>query len=161
MYKRILAPVDGSHTSTLGLEQAVRLAKNQGARLRIIHVVDESVLTQFPDVMTGTGDLINRLINDGRTVLKNAMTLAKRQGVKAESVMYENLFGFVAELVLKEVTKWRADIIVMGTHGRRGVTHMLLGSDAEAVVRSSLVPVLLVRGAPAAEKKRERKKRKP
>jgi len=94
-------------------------------------------------------------------VLKNAMTLAKRQGVKAESVMYENLFGFVAELVLKEATKWRADIIVMGTHGRRGVTHMLLGSDAEAVVRSSLVPVLLVRGAPAAEKKRERKKRKP
>ena len=161
MYKRILAPVDGSHTSTLGLEQAVRLAKNQGARLRIIHVVDESVLTQFPDVMTGTGDLINTLINDGRTVLKNAMTLAKRHGVKAESVMYENLIGFVAELVLKEATKWRADIIVMGTHGRRGVTHMLLGSDAEAVVRSSLVPVLLVRGAPAAEKKRERKKRKP
>jgi nucleotide-binding universal stress UspA family protein len=161
MYKRILAPVDGSHTSTLGLAQAVRLAKNQGARLRIIHVVDESVLTQFPDVMTGTGDLINRLINDGRTVLKNAMALAKRHGVKAESVMYENLIGFVAELVLKEATKWRADIIVMGTHGRRGVTHMLLGSDAEAVVRSSLVPVLLVRGAPAAEKKRESRKRKP
>lgn len=68
------------------------------------------------------------------------------EGVKAEAVMYENLSGRVADLILKEARKWRADIIVMGTHGRRGIGHALLGSDAEAVVRSSPAPVLLVRG---------------
>jgi nucleotide-binding universal stress UspA family protein len=61
----------------------------------------------------------------------------------------------VADLILKEAKKWPADIIVMGTHGRRGVTHMLLGSDAEAVVRSSLVPVLLVHGERKRVKKRK------
>jgi nucleotide-binding universal stress UspA family protein len=65
--------------------------------------------------------------------------------------MHENLGGRVAKLILDEAREWRADIIVMGTHGRREISHLLLGSDAEAVVRFSLVPVLLVRGKTAAK----------
>jgi nucleotide-binding universal stress UspA family protein len=72
-------------------------------------------------------------------------------------VMYENLTGRVADFILKEAQKWRADIIVMGTHGRRGINHVLLGSDAETVVKSSAVPVLLVR-APEAKRAAKRKK---
>jgi nucleotide-binding universal stress UspA family protein len=155
MYKRILTPVDGSHTSMLGLREAVKLARDQKARLRIIHVVDESVLVQFPDVMSGAAGLMDTFIKDGKKTLNNALTLAKRHGIRTEGVMYENLTGTVADLILKEAKKWPADIIVMGTHGRRGVTHMLLGSDAEAVVRSSLVPVLLVHGKRKRVKKRK------
>ena len=145
MYQRILVPVDGSHTATRGLQEAVELAKSQGAELRLMHVVDESVLTLNPEAIVGTGELVDDIVNAGKQALKNARALAERHGVKADTVMYENLTGRVAALVLEEAKKWHADLIVMGTHGRRGITHAVLGSDAETVVRSSPVPVLLVR----------------
>jgi nucleotide-binding universal stress UspA family protein len=156
MYKRILAPVDGSHTSTLGLEEAVRLAKDHRAKLRIVHVVDESVLTLNLETIDLLGNLSDGFVASGKKTLKNARALAGRHGVKAEGVMYENLTGRVADFILKEAQKWRADIIVMGTHGRRGINHALLGSDAETVVKSSAVPVLLVR-APASTRAAARK----
>lgn len=158
MYKRILAPVDGSHTSTRGLREAVQLAKAHRAKLRLLHVVDESVLTLGPEAVGG-GDFIDALIDAGKHTIRNARALAERHGVKAETTMYENLSGRVADLILDEARKWRADIIVMGTHGRRGLSHVLLGSDAETVVRSSAVPVLLVRGKPSARTRRRAIKR--
>lgn len=158
MYKRILAPVDGSHTSTAGLQEAVRLAKDHRAKLRLLHVVDESALTMSPEGMSGTDELISAFIAGGKTVLKNARAFADRHKVKAEAVMYENLTRRVADFILSEAQKWRADVIVMGTHGRRGISHVLLGSDAEAVVRSSPVPVLLVR-APEPKRKRARRRK--
>lgn len=154
MYKRILVPVDGSHTSTRGLREAVQLAKDHKARLRLLHVVDESVLTLNPEAAGGGGEFIDSLLDAGKQILKNAGALVERHGVKAETAMYENLSGRVAELILDEARKWRADIIVMGTHGRRGISHVLLGSDAETVVRSSPIPVLLVRGKPVKLRKR-------
>jgi nucleotide-binding universal stress UspA family protein len=87
MYKRILTPVDGSHTSMLGLREAVKLARDQKARLRIIHVVDESVLVQFPDVMSGAAGLMDTFIKDGKKTLNNALTLAKQHGIRTEGVM--------------------------------------------------------------------------
>ena len=164
MYKRILAPVDGSHTSTRGLKEAVQLAKDHQAKLRLVHVVDESALTLNPEAMGGTGELIDSLINSlidaGKQTLKNARTFANRHGVKAEAVMHENLAGRVADLILREARKWHADVIVMGTHGRRGISHMILGSDAETVVRSAAVPVLLVRGRIAVRTSKRVTKRK-
>lgn len=151
MYRRILVPVDGSHTSTRGLKEAVQLTKDHHARLKLLHVVDESVLTLNPEPTGGGGVFIDALIEGGEQVIKNARALAERHGVKTETAMRENLSGRVSDLILDEARKWRADIIVMGTHGRRGISHVLLGSDAEAVVRSSPVPVLLVRGKTAAK----------
>jgi len=144
MYKRILVPVDGSETSNRGLKEAIALARQSGAQLRLLHVVDESVLALTPEV--GVVDLSDSLRDSGRKVLAKAVALAERSGVKAETSMPENLTGRVSDAILREARKWRADVVVMGTHGRRGLSHMLLGSDAEGVVRSSPVPVLLVRG---------------
>ncbi len=152
MYRRILVPVDGSHTSTRGLQEAVELAKSQGAQLRLMHVVDESVLTLNPEAIVGTGELLDDIVNAGKQALKNAHALAERHRVSADTVMYENIAGRVAPLILEEAKKWHADLIVMGTHGRRGITHAVLGSDAETVVRSSPVPVLLVRAPEVAAK---------
>jgi nucleotide-binding universal stress UspA family protein len=73
--------------------------------------------------------------------------------------MVENVSGQVAEVILNEARKWRADLVVMGTHGRRGFSHMLLGSTAEGVVRSSAKPVLLVRGNASRGSGRPRKAR--
>lgn len=146
MYKRILVPIDGSHTSTRGLQEAVRLAGTEHALVRLVHVVDESALTLTPELAaTDTTHLLNELVKAGKQVMRNAVSLAERHGVAVEHMIYEKLVGRVADVILKEAKDWRADLIVMGTHGRRGITHAVMGSDAETVVRSSPVPVLLVR----------------
>ena len=145
MYQRILVPVDGSHTSTLGLQEAIRIAIDQRAKLRIIHVVDELVVAQNFDGYLNTGDLLDSLREAGKKALQNALALARKRDLKPESALYESLGGRISEVIVKEAKKWRADLIVMGTHGRRGVTRMVLGSDAEAILRSTPVPVLLVR----------------
>ncbi|MGQ0750238.1 MAG: universal stress protein [Betaproteobacteria bacterium] len=147
MYKRIFVPVDGSNTSARGLREALKLARRPGARLRLLHVIDESVLALTPEV--GVVDISGSLIAEGKKTLKKARALAERHGIKTDTVMLENFSGRVADVILAEARKWRADVIVMGTHGRRGISHMLLGSDAEAVVRGATVPVLLVRSKAA------------
>jgi nucleotide-binding universal stress UspA family protein len=159
MYKRILVPVDGSHTSTRGLQEAVKLAKDQRAMVRLMHVVDEWSVTQNLDVMGGAGDVLDMLEESGKKALKNAKTLADRHGIRAETAIYRNLSGRVADFIIREARKWRADLIVMGTHGRRGFSHVLLGSDAEAVVKQSPVPVMLVRGLVTAKPKRAAKRK--
>jgi nucleotide-binding universal stress UspA family protein len=145
MYQRILVPVDGSHTSTLGLQEAIRIAINQRARLRLIHVVDELVVAQNFEGYINTGDLLDALRDAGKKALEKALAMTRKHDLKAEASMFESIGGRVAEVIVKEAKKWRADLIVMGTHGRRGVTRMVLGSDAEAVLRATPVPVLLVR----------------
>ncbi|TSA42409.1 MAG: universal stress protein [Betaproteobacteria bacterium] len=145
MYQRILVPVDGSHTSTLGLQEAIRIAIDQRARLRIIHVVDELVVAQNFDGYFNTGDLLDALRDAGKKAIQNALALTRKHDLKAESALFESLGGRISEVIVKEAKKWRADLIVMGTHGRRGVTRMVLGSDAEAILRTTPVPVLLVR----------------
>ena len=145
MYQRILVPVDGSHTSTLGLQEAIRIAIDQRAKLRIIHVVDELVVAQNFDGYLNTDDLLGALRDAGKKALQNALAMARKRDLKADSALFESLGGRISEVIVKDAKKWRADLIVMGTHGRRGVTRMVLGSDAEAILRSTPVPVLLVR----------------
>jgi nucleotide-binding universal stress UspA family protein len=85
----------------------------------------------------------------GKTILENARAVAQAEGLEAAVVLHENFTGRVADLIVDEARKWRAEVIVMGTHGRRGVRHAVLGSDAEAVVQRAEVPVLLVRSTRA------------
>lgn len=149
MYERILVPVDGSPISNRGLMEAINLAKNQKAKVRLLHVIDESFLVYDSySVASGGASLLQDFRERGEKVLLEAKRLAVRSGVDAESTMVETLQQRVANMILKEARDWRADIIVMGTHGRRGFGHLVLGSDAEAVLHGAPVPVLLVRGVP-------------
>lgn len=156
MYQRILVPVDGSHTSTLGLQEAIRLTIDQHARLRIIHVVDELLVAQNFEGFVNADDLIGSLEDSGRKALQKAVALAHKHDLKAESTMFETVGGRVADVIVREAAKWKADLIVMGTHGRRGFGRMVLGSDAETVLRETRVPVLLVR-APEQRKRQTKK----
>ena len=149
MYKRILVPVDGSRASTQGLREALRLAKDQKAKLRIVHIVDEAALAQYPEAVDATGVILDTFINDGKKTLKNAMALARRQGINAECVLHEKLLGSLTDLILKEAKEWKSDIIVLGTHANTGIKHLLLGSSAEEIARSSRIPVLIVHSARA------------
>ena len=159
MYRRILVPVDGSRTSTLGLREALGLARDQGARLRIINVLDEILLLQGAD-MYAVGqmdELLDTLRASGRKTLDLAAALAGKLKIKAEYALLESRGRPVSDVILDEARK-RADLIVMGTHGRRGLNRMLLGSDAERVLRESPVPVLVVRGN-EGERRPARKRR--
>jgi nucleotide-binding universal stress UspA family protein len=147
MFKRILVPIDGSGPSRVGLERAIALARNQQARLRLMHVVDENGVVQGMEPNMNVGDLLDSLVADGRRILAAAAATVKKHGVKADTVLYEVLIGRVADRIVREAAKWHADVIVMGTHGRRGIGRLVMGSDAENVLRQSPVPVLLVRGA--------------
>jgi nucleotide-binding universal stress UspA family protein len=66
--------------------------------------------------------------------------------------MVESIGGVAAELILDQAKEWHADLIVMGTHGRRGIFRLAMGSDAEQVVRGATIPVMLIRGQAAAKK---------
>ena len=146
MYKKILVPIDGSPVSNCGLEEAIGLAKDQGASLRLFHLVDEFVAVSGPEgAGLYAGDMIEFMRQDGMKLVEKAKVLAQSQGVAAEAVMVESFGGRAADHIVRQAKKWGADLIALGTHGRRGVKRMVMGSDAEQVVRTSPVPVLLVR----------------
>ena len=145
-YKRILVPIDGSATAKAGLKEALKLAKTAGARLRLLHVVDESPLLTLPEAGYSIDTIIDELKASGQSVLAAAAKTAAAQGAKCDSGLVESMGLRVADQITAEAKRWRADLIVIGTHGRRGVQRMLMGSDAELVVRNTTVPVLLVHG---------------
>lgn len=145
MYRRILVPVDGSDTAKKGLEEAISLAEALESELRIIHIVDDSVLALNPEAGVAAAPLVEDFAESGRQILEEARVLASARGTVAGIVLHENFTGRVADCIIDEANKWRAELIVMGTHGRRGIRHAVLGSDAEAVVHAACVPVLLVR----------------
>lgn len=156
MYRRILVPLDGSRTSQLGLGEAVKLAKSQGSSLRLLHVVDELVLMTTAEMAYDVAELIEVLKQDGRRILEKGAAHARKHGVKVQTSLVESVGGHAAQVIIDEARKYHASLIVLGTHGRRGLKRMVMGSDAEEVVRNSPAPVLLVRSRPATRNARPR-----
>ncbi len=144
MYKNILVPVDGSEPSMRGLAEAVKLAKSEKAKLHLLHVVNELVfldgdIPELYDVVTQS------LREGGKAVLERAATFARRNDLEPQTHLVERFGGRASDTIVEQCQAVAADLIVMGTHGRRGVSRLTMGSDAELVVRTSPVPVLLVR----------------
>ncbi|HEY0877573.1 MAG TPA: universal stress protein [Zeimonas sp.] len=146
MYERILVPYDGSATSAEALAEAVRLAKLCSSELRLIHVVDP--LTHITGFETGAvyaREILPALLAAGEELLRKAREPIEAQGLVVESELIQSSGERVARIVVEQAASWGADLIVLGTHGRRGIDRVLMGSDAELVARTSPVPVLLVR----------------
>lgn len=151
MYQRILVPVDGSPTSEAGLSEAVKLAKLTGASIQLVHVIDDLPFMMGTDGFGAmSADILGIMKEAGQKVLVNARKLVELSGVPVETVLFDTFEGSLSERVASQALAWKADLIVLGTHGRRGMQRMLLGSGAEQIVRSSALPVLLVRG-PASD----------
>lgn len=151
MYQRILVPIDGSSTSQRGLDEAIALAKITQGRLRLFHVIDELSFALAMDAYAGfAGDWLDELRKAGRRLLDEGQAAAKAAGVEADTVLCDKFSGTVHEQVTAEAARWPAELIVLGTHGRRGVGRLVMGSSAENVLRYATVPVLLVRAAEAA-----------
>ena len=146
-YRKILAAVDGSGASNKGLREAVRLAKEERAQLSLVHVVNEYPAYAMPDAGAYAAvDLVSVLRKSGKEILAKAKADVEKQGLRPKAILRETFAGPAADTIVREAKKQHADLIVLGTHGRRGVRRLVLGSDAEQVVRTARVPVLLVRG---------------
>jgi nucleotide-binding universal stress UspA family protein len=155
MYKRILVAIDGSDTSDQALQEAIGLAKNQNAMLRLVHVVDvtppaymtteaaSAVALHFP-----LAEYQSALQEAGEKLVTTRAATARQAGVNVDTKLIT--VGIVGERIheaIEEQSKqWPADLIVVGTQGRRGFQRLMIGSVAEGLVRISSKPVLLIRG---------------
>jgi len=149
MYKRILVAIDGSKTSERALQEGIALAKEPRARLRLVHVVDE--FTVQGETPSTPADFWKAVRKAGARLLESARARAAKDGIDAETRLAEmrtfgSLVRRVSNLIVEDARRWKADLIVIGTHGRRGLSKLLLGSVADGVVRTAGVSVLLIRG---------------
>lgn len=145
MYSRILVPIDSSPTAQRGLQEALALAKRLESAVVLLHVVDAYPMMVEMATSTTWDRISEGLREAGRNVLEAAHAMATKQGVACEAVLEDVAAARVADVIVEQAKQRRCDLIVMGTHGRRGAGRALLGSDAELVLRLSPVPVLLVR----------------
>jgi nucleotide-binding universal stress UspA family protein len=154
MFKRILVAIDGSPTANRGLKCAIDLAADQHAKLYIIHVLDDMAVAPSFDGSLFPAEYFDKMIESmrlaGRKLIAEAEKLALERDLEVQAVFLETLGQRVAQTIVAEAGRQNADLIVLGTHGRRGVRRLLLGSDAEAVLREARVPVLLVRSLESA-----------
>lgn len=146
-HKRILAAVDGGKPSELAFQEALKQAKAFKATLFIVHVVEK-----LPTHVAYAIDVIEyqnlSLINAKKT-LERYLKLAAKKKIKAKAQLIEivNYKDSISKKILLAVKKNKADLLVMGTHGRTGLSRLMLGSVAEETLKNSPVPILLLRKA--------------
>lgn len=145
MYSRILVPLDGSDPSVQGLREAITLARELKSTLVLLHVVNEYPLLVDMAAVTGTDEIRRDLLNLGKELLAQGCREAEQAGVQAQPVMHEMTSGRVGNVISEQAKAQECQLIVMGTHGRRGISRLTMGSDAEITARCAPVPVMLVR----------------
>lgn len=152
MYQRILVPIDGSRPSDAGLTRAIEMARLTRGQLRLLHVTDPMPFAFSAEGYAAmTADVVALLREAGEEVLQKARQRVVQEGVAVDTVLFDGFGTTLCDRVCEQVTEWNAELIVIGTHGRRGLSRALLGSDAEKILRSATVPVLLVRAADAGQ----------
>ncbi|MCA8024659.1 universal stress protein [Burkholderia cepacia] len=150
MYTNIMVAVDGSPSSKLALDEGLKVARSYGARLFAVFVVDRSLLVTYAGRMDPDA-LLDEVRRDGAAVLRSAERAISRAAVNGDTEIVETEAGQnVAERLQRYVVEHSIDLAVIGTHGRRGVRRLFLGSVAERFLRGSSCPVLLVRAGDAA-----------
>jgi len=149
MYKRIAVAVDGSDTSTAALNEAVKLAKLMNSTLLLLYVCEElPVIWNVEGMMPfPMDDVTKAFIESGKQLLQKEKLRLADSGIGTETRLVEDYNGRIGAVISQEAEQWLADLLVVGTHGRKGLDHLLLGSVAESVMRTANMPVLLVRGA--------------
>ncbi len=142
LYKKILIATDGSEYTKNSVDYGVELAKTTGAKLHAIYVVDTAAFASIP--MDAAWESMYELLRqEGDEATKYVAEKAEAEGLEVERNTVE---GHPADEIIKYAEKNAISLIVMGTLGKSGLDRFLLGSVAEKVVRTSKIPVLVVRG---------------
>ncbi len=140
-FKHILVPTDFGDASLRAADLAIDMARTDQASLTLVHTCELPIYT-YPGMAMGGTDLLTTLEGAARRALELELERVRESFPAAKALLRT---GTAWEQILATIDAVRADLVVMGTHGRRGVTHLLLGSVAEKIVRTSRVPVLTVR----------------
>lgn len=141
--RRILVPTDFTETSDRALDWAVDLAASVGASVTVMHAY-EIPIVGFPDgALIATADVASRIADASRAALDACVEQRRGKGVPLDSVLRE---GVPWEEINRLADEVNADMVVIGTHGRRGLARALLGSVAENVIRTAHRPILTIHG---------------
>ncbi len=154
---RILVPTDFSEASDAALVYGKTLAENLGASLHLLHVFEDPYIaaTYAPEVyVPQPQDLREIALLDAETRLADRMNAVEMKRFQGTT---EIVTGLTAKQIVQYAQDHANDLIVMGTHGRRGIAHLMLGSVAEHVVRTATCPVLTVRSAAVSDSTRVRR----
>ena len=147
MYKHILVPTDGSKLSTKAIDHAARLAKALGARVTAFYAAPDYPMPVFADGMAyqpvSKKEYAELASREARKVLDVVEGKLRKAGVECDSV--HAIAASPWQAILDAAKKQKADAIVMASHGRRGVSALLLGSETQKVLTHSKLPVVVVR----------------
>lgn len=149
MYRHVFIAIDDSRTSRKALEEAISVARLNGASLEIVHAIDEELVHVFHTrgvTTVNAKQLKHALESGGEEVLDRAVESAREAGVEARARLLKGHGEHTDDLIAQAIEDSGADLLVVGSHGRRGVRRMLLGSVAENLVRKVAISVLIVRG---------------
>ncbi|MFB6171516.1 MAG: universal stress protein [Haloarculaceae archaeon] len=147
MYDTILVPTDGSDPATVAADHALDLAAATGAAVHVLSVVDAAELGLTTPSDVALEEVRSGVRSEAERAVAEVADQADRRGVPVTTAVR---VGSPHREILDAGTEVGADLVVMGTHGRTGLAHALLGSTAERVVRQSRVPVLTVRAGEQA-----------
>ncbi|MRD47912.1 universal stress protein [Caenimonas koreensis DSM 17982] len=146
MYKKILVAVDGSDVSNAALDYAIKLASTVYATLRLVHVLEGPSHLPGDDRRRSLAQTyVDALRQESDRVLFEASVRARRAGVEVECMLAESDTERAGHAIVTQAKLCNADLIVVGTHGRRGLHRVLMGSDAEYVVRHAKPHVMVIR----------------
>jgi nucleotide-binding universal stress UspA family protein len=144
-FDNLLVAVDGSEISATALQWAIDFAIGRASVVRLLHVYTPTLSGLVPDgVLIASVESAVHLADAAQRRLDSLALLHRDSGVTIEKILRD---GVPHEEILAEADKTSANMIVMGTHGRSGIAHAILGSTAERVVRAAKVPVVTLRGA--------------
>jgi len=146
MYKRILVPINGGPASELAVNEAIKIAQGN-ATIRLLYVLEEVALPLAVESYDYASSVVvlETTRKSAKGILKEAENIVRRTGMTVETALIEDLGKGVVDMINNDAQGWSADLMVIGTHGRTGLTRLLMGSVAEGVVREASIPVLVIR----------------
>ena len=148
MYKRIMVAIDDSFATSKVLDSAIESARQHGAKLAICHALDETIFAQREAAIMLSKSVEQVTLNlreSAQEFVNKAAEIARAAGIDVETKIVESEVGHVAEMLADAAAEWQADLLVVGTHGRRGVERFFVGSVAENLVSRATMSLLLVR----------------
>jgi nucleotide-binding universal stress UspA family protein len=144
-FKHILVPTDFSPSSSAAIELAINIASQYDAELTLLHVWELPVYP-YMELMMSSAEITTAMEKAATECLETKLNEVRSRLPRAKSLL---AMGVPWQQILESVKASKADLLIMGTHGRRGLEHAIMGSVAEKLVRLSPIPVLTVRGSTA------------
>lgn len=148
MYKRIMVAIDDSFATSKVLGSAIESARQHGAKLAICHALDETIFSQREAAIMLSKSVEQVTLNlkeSAQEFIGKAADIARAAGVDVETIIVESELGHVADMLADAAAQWQADLLVVGTHSRRGIERLFVGSVAEQLVCKATTSLLLIR----------------